>query len=696
MARCSPPPSSPGCSSTRQRICSPPPATSFTYSVSDGTATVNAGTTISVTPVNDAPVASSSTITVAEESADTPLGLTAPTDVDGNPLTITVTGLPTVGTITLADGSPVTNGQVLTAAQLAGLQFDAPADLLASTSTSFTYSVSDGTVTVNAGTTISVTPVNDAPVASSSTITVAEESANTPLGLSAPTDVDGDALTITVTGLPSVGTITLADGTPVTNGQVLTAAQLAGLQFDAPADLLASTSTSFTYSVSDGTVTVNAGTTISVTPVNDAPVASSSTITVAEESANTPLGLTAPTDVDGNPLTITVTGLPSIGTITLADGTPVANGQVLTAAQLAGLQFDAPADLLASTSTSFTYSVSDGTVTVNAGTTISVTPINDAPVAVGDSASTTEDTALTIAAATLLANDSDIDGDTLSIVSVQGAVNGTVALVGGDVVFTPAAGYNGPASFSYTVSDGRGGSSIATVNLTVNPENDAPVAVADIVGAVNEDTALTLTPATLLGNDSDPDGDSLSITSVQGAVNGTVALVGGNVVFTPAANYNGPASFTYTISDGNGGSSTATVNLTVNPVNDAPVANPDFLTTAEDTPVSISLPSLLANDTDVDGDTLLVVAAGSVNQGTLSFVGGNLVFTPAANYSGPASFVYTITDGNGAVASGTVNINVTPVNDVPVASSSTHHRGRGVGEHAAGPERCRRTPTVTA
>ncbi|MFT3956297.1 MAG: Ig-like domain-containing protein [Piscinibacter sp.] len=289
----------------------------------------------------------------------------------------------------------------------------------------------------------------------------------------------------------------------------------------------------------------------------------------------------------------------------------------------------------------------------------------------GDSATTTEDSALTIAAATLLANDSDVDGDTLSIVSVQGAVNGTVALVGGDVVFTPAPGYNGPASFSYTVSDGRGGSAIATVNLTVAPDNDAPVAVGDIVGPVNEDNALTIAPATLLGNDSDPDGDTLSITSVQGAVNGTVALVGGNVVFTPAANYNGPASFTYTVSDGNGGSSTATVNLTVNPVNDAPVANADFLTTAEDTPVVVSLPALVANDTDVDGDTLVVFSAGSVSHGSLSLVGGNLVFTPDANYNGPASFTYGIHDGHGGVAYATVNINVTPVNDAPVASSST-------------------------
>ena len=137
-----------------------------------------------------------------------------------------------------------------------------------------------------------------------------------------------------MTGLPAVGTVTLADGTPVTNGQVLTAAQLAGLQFDAPADQLAATTTSFTYSVSDGTTTVNAGTTINVTPINDAPVASSSTITVAEESVNTPLGLAAPTDIDGNLLTITVTSLPAVGSVTLADGTPVTNGQVLTAAQL--------------------------------------------------------------------------------------------------------------------------------------------------------------------------------------------------------------------------------------------------------------------------------------------------------------------------------------------------------------------------
>ena len=155
-----------------------------------------------------------------------------------------------------------------------------------------------------------------------------------------------------------------------------TAAQLAGLQFDAPADQLAvATTTSFQLLVSDGTVTVNAGTTINVTPVNDAPVASSSTITVAEESVNTPLGLAAPTDVDGNALTITVTSLPT-GAWSRSPTARRSERSLTTAAQLTGLQFDAPADLAAATTALFTYSVSDGTTTVNAGTTINVTPVN--------------------------------------------------------------------------------------------------------------------------------------------------------------------------------------------------------------------------------------------------------------------------------------------------------------------------------
>jgi len=118
---------------------------------------------------------------------------------------------------------------------------------------------------------------------------------------------------------------------------------------------------------------------------------------------------------------------------------------------------------------------------------------------------------------------------------------------------------------------------VATTLVESTP-NQAPIAADDALSAT-EDTPLVMTLADLTGNDSDPDGDRLSIISVQAAVHGTVVLDGGNVVFTPAANYNGPASFSYTLSDGRGGTDTATVNLTVGAVNDAPVATDDLAST---------------------------------------------------------------------------------------------------------------------
>src|SRR5262249_56690416 len=113
-----------------------------------------------------------------------------------------------------------------------------------------------------------------------------------------------------------------------------------------------------------------------------------------------------------------------------------------------------------------------------------------------------------IAPVTLLANDSDVDGDSLTITSVQGATHGTVAISNGNTVFTPAANYNGPASFTYTASDGHGGTTTGTVTVNVAAVNDAPVAASDTVSAT-EDTPLVLTPVTLLGNDSDVDGNAL-------------------------------------------------------------------------------------------------------------------------------------------------------------------------------------------
>src|SRR5690606_5832953 len=144
----------------------------------------------------------------------------------------------------------------------------------------------------------------------------------------------------------------------------------------------------------------------------------------------------------------------------------------------------------------------------------------------------------------------------------QGAVNGSVQLVGSNIVFTPAPNYNGPASFTYTISDGKGGSDTATVSLSVAPVNDAPTAVSNTASTAMN-SAVTISTSSLLANDSDVDGDEISLVSAQNAVNGTVSLSGSNVIFTPTAGFEGTGSFTYTIRDQAGLTSTATVNVVV-------------------------------------------------------------------------------------------------------------------------------------
>ncbi|MBX3596584.1 MAG: DUF4082 domain-containing protein [Rhizobiaceae bacterium] len=299
-------------------------------------------------------------------------------------------------------------------------------------------------------------------------------------------------------------------------------------------------------------------------------------------------------------------------------------------------------------------------------------PVNIAPVAVNDSGySTTQNTALSLAAALLLSNDSDADGDTLNLTGVDQAVNGTVAFNGttGMVTFTPTAGYTGAASFQYTVSDGKGGTSRATVSLNVTAQpNSAPVAVGDTGYSTNRNAALSLSAATLLANDTDSDGDTLSITGVSQAVNGTVSYnsTTRTVTFTPATGYTGSAGFSYTISDGRGGTSSATVSLNVvTPPNSAPVAvNDSGYTVVEGNVLSLGASTLLANDNDVDGDPLNITGVDQAVNGTVSYNAdtSTVSFTPTSGYTGSASFRYTVSDGNGGTASATVSFSVTPDN----------------------------------
>lgn len=295
---------------------------------------------------------------------------------------------------------------------------------------------------------------------------------------------------------------------------------------------------------------------------------------------------------------------------------------------------------------------------------ITVTPVNDAPLGTADTIAASEDTVRTIAATALLQNDTDIDGDTLAISAVANPTHGTVALSGADVVFTPDADFTGEGSFDYTLDDGTVTATV-TVTVDIGGANDAPVAVDD-VATTAEDTPIDI--MNLLANDTDADGQVLTIDSATAVTGGTVSRAGDTVTFTPTADSHGTASFTYVVTDGVA-TDTGTVTVTVTSVNDAPVAADDTDTIDEDTPKTFT--TLTGNDSDVDGDTLTVTDVANANNGTVQLNGGQPIFTPTADFSGAASFEYTVSDGNGGTDTGLVEITVAPINDSPIAADDT-------------------------
>jgi hypothetical protein len=214
-------------------------------------------------------------------------------------------------------------------------------------------------------------------------------------------------------------------------------------------------------------------------------------------------------------------------------------------------------------------------------------------------------------------------------------------------------------SFTFKVNDGIVDSATATVSITITPVNDPPVANAQAV-TTTEDSPRAIT---LSGNDID--GGALTYSVVAAPTHGTLAGTAPNLTYTPASNYNGLDSFTFKVNDGIVDSATATVSITITPVNDPPVANPQSVTTARNTAKAITL-----TGSDVDGDSLTFIVVTQPANGTLAGTAPNLTYTPATNYSGADSFTFKVRDGNVDSNVATVTITVQPpVNQAPTADA---------------------------
>ena len=243
-----------------------------------------------------------------------------------------------------------------------------------------------------------------------------------------------------------------------------------------------------------------------------------------------------------------------------------------------------------------------------------------------------------------------------------------MSLSGGTITFTPATGHVGAASFTYVLSDGAGGTDTATVSLSTTP-NQAPTANNDGY-TTDEDQSVA---GNLRGNDTDPEGDSLTATLVSDVSHGTLVLhANGNFSYTPDTDFNGADAFTYEISDGHGGTDTAVVSITVDPVNDDPVAvNDNGFATANTVPLHIAAATLLANDSDGDPELnqgLTIISVGGAVNGSVSLSGGTITFTPATGHVGAASFTYVLSDGAGGTDTAAVSLNTGP-NQAPTANN---------------------------
>ena len=675
--------------------------TTFTYTIEDlSEATTTATVTVNINQVNDNPEAVDDTGSAQEDNAATIDVLNNDTDKDQDTDLNKDTAYPPSGEVLSVDpdgfsgvehGTATVNGE--------GDVVFTPADDWHGVET-FTYTVKDargGSATADV--TVTITAVNDLPVAKDDTYTIDEDAQDEWTFTVLSNDTDADK----TSGVDPTETMTIVS--------------VAGVDTDVcTVDIVDDTqilfnpiehwngTTTFTYTIEDlSEATATATVTVNINQVNDNPEAVDDTGSAQEDNAATIDVLNNDTDKDQDTDLNKDTTYPPSGEVLSVDpdgfsgvehGTATVNGE--------GDVVFTPADDWHGVET-FTYTVKDargGSAT--ADVTVTITAVNDLPVAKDDTYTIDED-AQDEWTFTVLSNDTDADKtsgvdptETMTIVSVAGVDTDvcTVDIVDDtQILFNPIEHWNGTTTFTYTIEDLSEATATATVTVNINQVNDNPEAVDD-TGSAQEDNAATID---VLNNDTDkdqdtdlnkdttypPSGEVLSVDpdGFSGVEHGTATVNGeGDVVFTPADDWHGVETFTYTVKDARGGSATADVTVTITAVNDLPVAKDDTYTIDEDAQDEWTF-TVLSNDTDADKtsgvdptETMTIVSVAGVDTDvcTVDIVDDTqILFNPIEHWNGTTTFTYTIEDLSEATATATVTVNINQVNDNPEAVDDT-------------------------
>lgn len=318
----------------------------------------------------------------------------------------------------------------------------------------------------------------------------------------------------------------------------------------------------------------------------------------------------------------------------------------VTYADNGSFTFTPPASFSGSVSYYYTVSDLDSPECLAAGLVnfVVTSEGNDPPITQNDTLVVDEDVP---GIANVLANDTDPDGDTITIESVQSGQNGVCTVELGQVRYVPAPDFNGYDSCTVTISDGAGGTDTSTLYITINAVSDAPTAQNDTL-IVDEDVSGI---ASVVANDTDPDGDTITIESVVGGQNGTCTVETDRVRYTPSSNFNGADSCTVTISDGAGGTDTSTLSITINAVNDAPVARFTVIGGI------VKADADGSSSTDVDGDSLTYT--WNFSDGT-GYQSGGATIGHQFRLPGDYTVILTVTDASGASNTLRQTVNVLP------------------------------------